>query len=75
MIKARILAAKDLPLTEHELIILAGMADGASQKSAAKTLHCSDRTVASVASLIRAKMRAKTMPQAVAEGFRRGLLK
>lgn len=72
------LAAADLPtgepLTERERNVLALMAEGAGNKEIAALLHISEHTVKFHVSSILGKLAAATRTEAVARGYREGLI-
>lgn len=63
------------PLTLREQILLGQAARGETAKSSAKELHIGYETVRTYRKILIAKLGAKNMCHAVAEGFRRGILK
>ena len=62
------------PLTERESNVLALMAEGAANKEIAARLHISEHTVKFHVSSILAKLGAATRTEAVARGYREGLI-
>lgn len=62
------------PLTERESEVLALLAVGASNKEIAGRLHLSEHTVKFYVSTILSKLGAATRAEAVARGYRRGLI-
>jgi len=62
------------PLTEPELEVLKGVADGLSAKETAERLVKSEHTVVGQRKAIQAKLGARNLPHAVALAFLRRLL-
>ena len=62
------------PLTEREMQVLAALAEGAGNKEIAARLQISEHTVKFHVSAILAKLGAATRTEAVARGYREGLI-
>lgn len=67
--------SNDDALTKRERDVLAGMADGLSNREISNRLSISEETVKGYVKNILAKLRANGRTQAVALAFRRGILK
>jgi len=62
------------PLTDKEMTLLRGFADGKTYVQLAAELHLSLNTIKSAAQTLYRKLGVRLMGHAVAEGFRQGLL-
>lgn len=63
------------PLTYRERDVLAGLADGETAEETAARLYLSSETVRSYRKRVIAKLGARNGPHAVAEAYKRGLLR
>lgn len=63
------------PLTDYQTAVLQAVADGDTGQEIAGYQYTSRQAVYSCLEHIRRKLRATNTPQAVAEGFRRKLIK
>ena len=63
------------PLTYRERDVLSGLADGETAKETARRLHLSSETVRAYRKRVIAKLGARNGPHAVAEAFKRGIIR
>ncbi|MFD3880381.1 helix-turn-helix domain-containing protein [Streptomyces microflavus] len=75
MLSARAEVSRTCPLgAEHELAALRLLAQGRTQVEIARTLRIRPETVGRLLNRARILLRARTLPHAVARGYKAGLL-